>query len=160
MRLINILFLLFAIFSVQNSFATKMCKLLSKSEFITDVAQQSDLVALVTVKELSPEHNDQWTKASVDEIILNKKNESGKVITINKWRANYEPLFTYHTGDKLVLWLRKVGSDYELTNSNWNECVPSVWSVNGGNITPQFSNNVDRLDNVENIKQFIHDINR
>ena len=155
MRIITNVLLLILSLIPTYSVANKPCQPLSKSSFISDVVMPSDLVAVVTIQEYSTESNDKWTKAKIDEKIINKKNESGDVITISKWRANDEPLFYYKTGDKLVLWLRKAGSHYELTNDNWNYCVPSVWKIDGSVLEPAFYDPENSVKNINAIKQLV-----
>ncbi len=135
--------------------ATKPCKPLSKSEFLTEVAHQSDLVALVSISEMSPNPNDPWTKALVDEKILDLKNETAKTITINKWQANYEPLFYYKAGDKLILWLRKVGNAYELTNNEWGACEPAIWPVENNVVHPSFNDETNAIHSITAVRKII-----
>ncbi len=99
----------------------------------------------------------KWTKVVINEKIIDKKNENEKVITINKWRADDEPLFYYKAGDKLVLWLRKAGNAYELTNDNWNYCEPAIWAVQDNRIQPAFNDETNSINNVAAIKKLIND---
>jgi len=112
--------------------ATAPCAGLTKAEFVRKVLQPSDLVVVGTVSDFSTHNaNDHnvivWTKVKIDRML--KGNAPTSEITINGWQASDLPMYGYNRGSRLFLLLKKQGHDYQLTDSNWAECVPSVIEV-------------------------------
>lgn len=145
--------LLFTLSSLSQ--ATKPCALQSKAWFLENVVAPSDLVAIVSILEDSKDQGPRWTKVKIIEKLFDKTDYKDKELTILNWQADQPPLFEYHQGEKLLVWLRKDLRGFSLTNDNWGFCVPAIWTVEGSNTAiPGFlDNNQAKSLSFEEIKQ-------
>lgn len=113
---------------------------LSETLFRKQVLQRSDIIVSATISDFShaPDNiQPKWTKVK---IIRAYKGKPPAAITIEGWQANDMPLFGYHPGDSLLLFLKPSGVAYALTQAEWKDCVPSIMELSGdGTVYPNFT---------------------
>jgi hypothetical protein len=161
-KFIGLLKFLFILLASYNAYATKPCVAPDQKWFKENVASKSDLVVYGKIAAISAVNVDEpqnWTKDNWTKFtIINKlfaKGEVPQTILIQDWQADLQPFYNYHQGDFLVLWLKKKGQHYILTDLSWDNCLPSIWEANGnGQFKPQISSYRKWLK-LNNIKEFL-----
>ena len=115
----------FVFFWPVSAFATKSCQHLT-SEAFQEVKNTSDLIAHVRIMDYSATKNDEnnWTKAAVLQVFKGSvdKNE----IHITGWLSYNPPLYGQDVGAEAVLLLKKTNKGFEMTDTTWAACVPSL----------------------------------
>ncbi len=123
----QLLLILAFVFTISSAQATEPCIALSEQDFVSQVLTKSDVIAYSEIKDFDNNGTDITVKTS----FFARKNlnvTSDSSLRINGWKAgDNEPFFVYQKGDALVLFLKKEGDTFRLTNDEWKSCIPSVW---------------------------------
>ena len=128
----KMIFVFVLLLLANTSYATEPCLRPNEKWFRENVLIESDTVIYGKVLDYSNKNpldiKNVWTKIEVIERLLGS-NLIPKNITILEWQAHQQPLYPYQKGDYLLLWLKKNGENYHITNMSWQYCIPSIWNA-------------------------------
>jgi hypothetical protein len=111
--------------------ATEPCVPQTESRFSESVVKPSTLVVKGIITDFSKAEEgvaDHWTKLKPEIALLGSL--PSYEITIYGWQAFQPPSFRFERGQHILVFLQGEKNQFSLTNQNWEECVPSLQTLN------------------------------